>query len=293
MFCKLIAKLAFVTSVIETLSLMNTENIPIAMLTNSSQHIRHRASNDKVKQPLRSRTDSDIQRAKPRSRYLGDENPASPTPSEFEGKGEDKDEDEGDVAGGRDGLVWHRRTDAHVQSDVEHADCHDDGGDEQCPAAADGVGDEKKENAGSDDLDELVVGVVDKLGLGTYLDDAVDTCGEEFVCITNDSKTPENFRGVVIDCLMSAKLVVLLYAVESLASPIPSYLGLVRGVRWHLHHTTPSTDSEWKKMMDLLALVPVICWQIMMKMVTRARLRFPGISHISFIRSQKPEPPTS
>ena len=67
-----------------------------------------------------------------------------------------------------------------------------------------------------------------------YLDDAVDTCGEEFVCIADDSETLEDFRSVVVDCSASVKPVMLLYA----ASPIPSYLGIVRGWTRCLHHNT-------------------------------------------------------
>lgn len=160
------------------------DEAPVPALTHRDQHIRHRARDHQVEQPLRRGRNRHVDGPEPRRWDLADVNPAHGPPAPLEERREEVDADERHVAGRRDGLALLRRRDAHVQAHVHHAAAHGDGGPEEGAPAAQRVGGEDEEAEAHEDFD-----------------DAVDAGGEEAGFGAVEAKVGEDLGGVVVDCV--------------------------------------------------------------------------------------------
>lgn len=137
--------------------------------------------------PLSSSSKRDIQPSEAGSRDLGDVDPAHRTPAELESSCEEVNGNEGDVAGSTDRRTIFGRTEADVETEVEHHDCHHGSGPDEGEFAAEGVDEEdEKEKAGD------------------HLNDAVDARGEEGVGVAGDAEVGEDFG-----CLLGLALAMM------------------------------------------------------------------------------------
>lgn len=137
-------------------------HLPIPPFPNSGNHIRRSPRDNEIEQPLRRSSQRNIQGPEPRSRDLGDVDPAHRTPSELEEDGEEVDAHNGDVASGRYSGAFHWGLDANVNSDVIHAEALGDGGPEETFAATERIRCQGEEEGAAD-----------------HFEHAVDACGEE------------------------------------------------------------------------------------------------------------------
>lgn len=151
-------------------------NSPITIRTDSSQHHRHSASNNKVKQPLRCRANGHIKGSESSTRDLRDIDPTDRPPAKLEERRKEEDANQSEVAGRDDwgSLDWRGNTD--VQTDVKHCQALSDGCPEKGAATTEGVGDEDEEDAAAD-----------------HFHDAVDAGCEEIGCVTHDAQLEESY----------------------------------------------------------------------------------------------------
>jgi hypothetical protein len=131
--------------------------------------MRHRLRNHKIKQPLRRRRQRNIHRPESRRRDLTHNNPTTRPPPKLEEPRKQEYASESEVSDGRDGLVWLRGVEAHVEADDEHGAALGDGGPEEGFAAAERVGGEEEEGGAGYHFYDAVDAGCEEAGVGALL----------------------------------------------------------------------------------------------------------------------------
>lgn len=153
----------------------------IAVRPNSDQHDWCCSCDDEVEEPLRRGRQTHIRPPQPARGNLRDIDPAHRTPTKLEERRKKIHHDQRHISSTTNRRARDRRIEAHVETQVEHGNEHCGSRPDERAFAAQGVGEEDKEEAAGD-----------------HFDDAVDAGGEEGGGVAGYAEVVEDFWGVVV-----------------------------------------------------------------------------------------------
>jgi len=138
--------------------------VPIAVSTDSDQHVGRSAGYYEVEKPLCCSRHSDVERPQSGSGNFGDVDPAHGTPAPLEETCKQENAHQGKVSRRRYRHSVNWGADPHIQADVQHSQALRDGSPEKRATTTQRVGGEEKERSTSDHFHDSVNASSEELG---------------------------------------------------------------------------------------------------------------------------------